>query len=158
MLYEAAIAAEVFGVDRSDLSPTGEWYEVVVCTADGAAHPWLPHLPTSTYAEIAHVDTVIVPSTDDPDSEPDPDLVAALRTAHERGVRVVSLCTGAFVLAAAGLLDGRVATTHWMHAADLARRHPRAEVRADVLYVDDGDVLTSAGKTAALDLCIHLVR
>lgn len=158
MLYEAAIAAEVFGVDRSDLSPTGEWYEVVVCTADGATHPWLPHLPTSTYAEIAHVDTVIVPSTDDPDSEPDPDLVAALRTAHERGVRVVSLCTGAFVLGAAGLLDGRVATTHWMHAADLARRHPRAEVRADVLYVDDGDVLTSAGKTAALDLCIHLVR
>ena len=73
-------------------------------------------------------------------------------------MRVASLCTGAFVLAAAGLLDGRVATTHWMHADDLARRYPQVDVRADVLYIDEGDVLTSAGKTAALDLCIHLVR
>ena len=71
---------------------------------------------------------------------------------------MASLCTGAFVLAAAGLLDGRAATTHWMHAEDLARRYPEIDVRADVLYIDEGDVLTSAGKTAALDLCIHLVR
>ena len=158
MLYEAAIASEIFGVDRSDLSPHGEWYDLVVCTADGLAHPWLPDLPTASYAEIALVDSVVVPSSDDPDAEPDPGLVEALRVAHARGVRVASLCTGAFVLAAAGLLDGRVATTHWMHADDLARRYPRVDVRPDVLYVDDGDVLTSAGKTAALDLCIHLVR
>ena len=78
--------------------------------------------------------------------------------AHRRGVRVASLCTGAFVLAAAGLLDGRVAATHWMYADHLARRYPEVDVRADVLYIDEGDVLTSAGKTAALDLCIHLVR
>ena len=158
MLYEAAIASEVFGVERSDLAPGGEWYDFVVCTADGLAHPWLSNLPTASYAEIAHVDCVVVPSTEDPDAEPDPELVRALRAAHERGVRVAALCTGAFVLAAAGLLDGRVATTHWMHADDLARRYPLAEVRPDVLYVDEGDVLTSAGKTAALDLCIHLVR
>jgi AraC family transcriptional activator FtrA len=158
MLYEAAIASEIFGVDRSDLSPSGEWYDLVICTADGRAHPWLPHLPTASYAEIARVDSVVVPSTDDPDAEPDPELVEALRLAHGRGVRVASLCTGAFVLAAAGLLDGRVATTHWMHADDLARRYPRVDVRPDVLYIDEGDVLTSAGKTAALDLCIHLVR
>lgn len=158
MLYEVAIAAEIFGVDRSDLSATGEWYDVVVCTADGRAHPWLPDLPAASYAEIARADTVVVPSTDDPDTDPDPELVEALRTAHGRGVRIASLCTGAFVLAAAGLLDGRVATTHWMHAEDLARRHPRVDVRADVLYTDDGDILTSAGKTAALDLCLHLVR
>jgi AraC family transcriptional activator FtrA len=158
MLYEAAIASEVFGVDRSELSPSGEWYDLVVCTADGVAHPWLPNLPTATYAEISRVDSVVVPSTEDLDAEPDPELVEALRVAQERGVRVASLCTGAFVLAAAGLLDGRVATTHWMHADDLARRYPDVDVRADVLYVDDGDVLTSAGKTAALDLCIHLVR
>ena len=158
MLYEVAIASEIFGVDRSDLAPGGAWYDLVVCTADGAAHPWLPNLPTASYAEIAHVDSVVVPSTDDPDVEPAPELVAALRAAHGRGVRVASLCTGAFVLAAAGLLDGRAATTHWMHADDLARRYPRVDVRADVLYIDDGDVLTSAGKTAALDLCIHLVR
>ncbi len=158
MLYEAAIASEIFGVDRSDLSPTGEWYDLVVCTADGAPHAWLPGLPTASYAEIAHADTVVVPSTDDPDADPESGLVQALREAHQRGVRVASLCTGAFVLAAAGLLDGRVATTHWMHADDLARRYPAIDVRADVLYIDDGDVLTSAGKTAALDLCIHLVR
>ncbi len=158
MLYEAAIASEIFGVDRRDLSPSGEWYDFVVCTPDGAAHPWLPNLPTASYAEIARADSVVVPSTDDLDADPDSDLVEALRLAHQRGVRVASLCTGAFVLAAAGLLDGRVATTHWMHADDLARRYPQVDVRADVLYVDQGDVLTSAGKTAALDLCIHLVR
>jgi AraC family transcriptional regulator, transcriptional activator FtrA len=158
MLYEAAIASEIFGVDRSELSASGEWYDLVVCTADGTAHPWLAGFLTASYDEIARVDTVIVPSTNDPDAEPDPGLVRALRGAHERGVRVVSLCTGAFVLAAAGLLDGRAATTHWMHADDLARRYPEIDVRADVLYIDDGDVLTSAGKTAALDLCLHLVR
>lgn len=158
MLYELAIAAEIFGVDRSNLSPTGEWYDVVVCTADGNPHPWLPHLPTASYAEIARVDTVVVPSTDDLDVDPESDLALALRDAHDRGVRVASLCTGAFVLAAAGLLDGRVATTHWMHADELRQHYPRIDVRADVLYVDDGDVLTSAGKTAAVDLCIHLVR
>lgn len=158
MLYEVAIAAEVFGVDRSDLSPSGAWYDVVVCTADGAAHPWLPDLPTAPYAEIAHVDTVVVPSVADPSAPTDADLVEALRAGHARGVRIASLCTGAFLLAAAGLLDGRVATTHWMHADDLARRYPEVDVRADVLYLDQGDVLTSAGKTAALDLCLHLVR
>jgi len=158
MLYEAAIAAEIFGVDRSELAPGGAWYDFVVCTPDGGPHPWLPGARTAPYAEIARVDRVVVPSTDDPDAEPEPELVDALRTAHRQGVAVASLCTGAFVLAAAGLLDGRAAATHWMHADDLARRYPRVEVRADVLYVDEGDVLTSAGKTAALDLCIHLVR
>jgi transcriptional regulator GlxA family with amidase domain len=158
MLYEAAIAAEILGVDRSDLAPGGEWYDVVVCTADGAPHPWLPHLPSAPYAALVGADTVVVPSTDDLDAEPDPALLEALRQAHARGARIAALCTGAFVLAAAGLLDGRVATTHWMHAEELARRYPGVEVRADVLYVDEGDVLTSAGKTAALDLCLHLVR
>jgi AraC family transcriptional activator FtrA len=158
MLYEVAIAAEILGVDRSELSPTGAWYDLVVCTADGAPHPWVPHLPTATYAEVALVDTVVVPSTEDLDGDPDAELVAALRAAHGRGARVASLCTGAFVLAAAGLLDGRAATTHWMHADELARRYPQIDVRPDVLYIDEGDVLTSAGKTAALDLCLHLVR
>ena len=158
MLYETAIASEIFGANGSDLSPTGEWYDLVVATPDGAPHAWLPNLPTASYAEIAGADSVVVPSTDDLDANPDPELVEALRVAHGRGVRVASLCTGAFVLAAAGLLDGRVATTHWMHADDLARRYPEIDVRSDVLYIDEGDVLTSAGKTAALDLCLHLVR
>jgi AraC family transcriptional activator FtrA len=157
LLYEVAIAAEIFGVDRSDLSPGGEWYDLLVCTPDGAPHSWLPHLPTSTYAGLAQADLVVVPSVDDLDAEPDPALLAALRSANESGVRVAALCTGAFVLAAAGLLDGRVAATHWMYAGELARRHPSVVVRADVLYVDEGNVLTSAGKTAALDLCLYLV-
>ena len=158
MLYETAIASEIFGANGSDLPPTGEWYDLVVATSDGAPHAWLPNLPTVSYAEIAHADSVVVPSTEDLDAKPDPELVEALRVAHGRGVRIASLCTGAFVLAAAGLLDGRVATTHWMHADDLARRYPEVDVRSDVLYIDEGDVLTSAGKTAALDLCLHLVR
>jgi AraC family transcriptional regulator, transcriptional activator FtrA len=158
MLYEAAIAGEIFGVDRSELSPTGTWYDFIVCTADGAPHPWQAGAPTGSYAEIARVDTVVVPSADDLAADPDPGLLETLRAAHQRGIRIVSLCTGAFVLAAAGLLDGRAATTHWKYADDLARRYPSIDVRADVLYIDDGDVLTSAGKTAALDLCIHLVR
>jgi len=158
MLYEVAIAAEIFGVDRAELSPTGRWYDLVVCTPDGAPHPWLAHLPTASYAEIAHVDTVLVPSSDDLDDNPAPELIAGLRAARDRGARIASLCTGAFVLAAAGVLDGRVATTHWMHSEDLARRYPQVDVRPDVLYVDEGDVLTSAGKTASLDLCLHLVR
>ncbi|MFE6970983.1 GlxA family transcriptional regulator [Isoptericola sp. NPDC057653] len=158
MLYEVAIAAEILGVDRGELAPGGTWYDFVACTPDGAPHPWLPGAPTAPYSELSRVDRVVVPSTDDPEADPAPALVDALREAHRHGVAVAALCTGAFVLAAAGLLDGRAAATHWMHADDLARRYPQVEVRADVLYVDDGDVLTSAGKTAALDLCLHLVR
>ena len=158
MLYETAIAAEVFGVDRSDLSPTGEWYDWLVCTPDGAPSPWLPGFAAAGFADLAKVDTVVIPSTSVLDRQPDPALSAALRAAHHAGARIAALCTGAFVLARTGLLDGRTAATHWMHAQELARLHPRVTVRADVLYVDDGQILTSAGKTAALDLCLHLVH
>lgn len=158
MLYETAIASEVFGVDRSELSATGEWYDVVVCTPNGVAPGWFPGAEVQEFAALTRVDTVLVPSTSVLDREPDAELLSALRAAYERGARIAALCTGSFVLAAAGLLDGRPATTHWMHAAELAERHPRVDVRANVLYVDDGQVLTSAGKTAALDLCLHLVH
>jgi transcriptional regulator GlxA family with amidase domain len=86
------------------------------------------------------------------------ELVEETGRAAAAGARMASLCSGAFVLAAAGLLDGWRATTHWPHADTLARRHPEVEVDASVLYVDDGDVLTSAGRSAGLDLCLHLVR
>jgi AraC family transcriptional activator FtrA len=158
MLYETAIAAEVFGVDRSDLSPTGAWYDLVVCTPSGSPSRWLPEATTGDFSALTEVDTVIVPSTSVVDRPPDPALTSALRAAHDAGARIAALCTGAFVLAAAGLLEGRTATTHWMHADALARQHPDVDVRADVLYVADGQVLTSAGKTAALDLCLHLVH
>jgi AraC family transcriptional regulator, transcriptional activator FtrA len=158
MLLELAIAAEVFGVDRSDLASSGDWYDLTVCTPDGAPARWLPDAATGDFAALPDADTVVVPSTSVLDSRPDPSLLSALRAAHDRGARIAALCTGAFVLAAAGLLDGRTATTHWLHAEELARRHPLVRVRADVLYVDEGRVLTSAGKTAALDLCVHMVR
>lgn len=158
MLLELAIAAEVFGVDRSDLVPGGEWYELTVWTDDGTPSRWLPGVGLCDLADLSAADTVIVPSTEDPEAAPNPALLTALRAAHDNGARIASLCTGAFVLGATGLLDGRTAATHWMHAEALARRYPSVEVRPDVLYVEDGRVLTSAGKTAALDLCIHLVR
>jgi transcriptional regulator GlxA family with amidase domain len=158
LLFEAAIAAEIFGVDRSDLSPAGDWYDLTVATADGSPPGWLPQAVAHGYEVLPGMDTVIVPATADPAAPSSPALLTALARAYDAGVRIASLCTGAFLLAEAGLLDGRGATTHWMHAAELAERHPRVDVRADVLYVDEGRVLTSAGKTAALDLCLHLVR
>ncbi len=85
-------------------------------------------------------------------------MLDALRAAHARGARMVSICTGAFALAAAGVLDGRRATTHWRDAADLAARHPRVRVEPGVLYIDEGDILTSAGVAAGLDLCLYILR
>jgi transcriptional regulator GlxA family with amidase domain len=103
-------------------------------------------------------DIVIVPSWDGAFREPGDALIAALRRAHARGAQCVGLCLGAFVLAAAGLLDGRRATTHWAWAGEFARRYPAVEVDASVLYVDDGDILTSAGTAAGLDCCLHVLR
>ena len=90
--------------------------------------------------------------------EPSAAVIAAVRAAHERGARLVSICSGAFLLAAAGLLDGGEAATHWRYASALAERHPEITVNADVLYVDGGSVLTSAGSAAGIDLCLHIVR
>jgi transcriptional regulator GlxA family with amidase domain len=106
---------------------------------------------------LRHVDTVIVPPTKLLERIP-AEVFEALRRAHARGARIVSFCTGAFVLAEAGLLDGRRATTHWEECADLARRYPQVSVDPGVLYVDEGDVLTSAGSAAGIDLCLHIVR
>jgi AraC family transcriptional activator FtrA len=107
---------------------------------------------------LAHADTVVVPGYDDVDAPPPSAALDALRAAHARGARVVSICTGAFALAHAGLLDGRRATTHWRAAALLAERFPAIDVDPNVLYVDEGDVLTSAGVAAGIDLCLHIVR
>jgi transcriptional regulator GlxA family with amidase domain len=107
--------------------------------------------------QLQRVDTVIVLPTEEPDRIPG-EVFDALRRVHRRGGRIVSLCTGAFVLAAAGLLDGRRATTHWTECDDLARRYPAISVDPGVLYVDEGDILTSAGSAAGIDLCLHLVR
>ncbi|WP_363798053.1 helix-turn-helix domain-containing protein [Lysobacter firmicutimachus] len=103
-------------------------------------------------------DTVIVPSWRDADEAPPPALLKALRRAHGRGARIVGLCLGAYVVAAAGLLDGRRATTHWHWSEHFAARFPRVALQPDVLYVDDGRITTSAGTAAALDCCLHLLR
>jgi AraC family transcriptional activator FtrA len=108
-------------------------------------------------AELGRAATIVVPGCDRPNPATTPAL-AALRRAHTRGARVMSICTGAFVLAQAGLLDGRRATTHWASAAELAERYPRVAVDPSVLYVDEGSVLTSAGVAAGLDLCLHVIR
>ncbi|QGZ50334.1 helix-turn-helix domain-containing protein [Streptomyces sp. QHH-9511] len=157
-LYEIAIACAVFGNPQPDLADP--WYELRLC---GEAGPGVFALRTEYGLDgLAGADTVIVPSVPDAvvedGEEVPPELVDALRAAAASGARMVSLCTGAFALAAAGLLDGRRATAHWQHTAQLAARHPEVLVDDSVLYTDEGGVLTSAGATAALDLCLHLVR
>ncbi|MFC5666506.1 helix-turn-helix domain-containing protein [Kitasatospora misakiensis] len=154
--YELSVAVEIFGADLTHL--VDPWYDFSLCGPGPVKIDRFRLEPDHGLDHLPHADTVIVPGWADTDVEPPAELVDAVRAAHEVGARIVSLCTGAFVLGAAGLLDGRRATTHWAHTRELARRHPAATVDPDVLYVDNGDVLTSAGKAAAMDLCLHLVR
>ncbi|MEU4465951.1 helix-turn-helix domain-containing protein [Streptomyces sp. NPDC024017] len=154
--FELSLAHEVFAAAPDGV--TAPWYDLTVCGPAAVQVERFRLEPDAGLDRLRHADTVIVPGWADVDEDPPGDLVDAVREAHEAGARVASLCTGAFVLAAAGLLDGRRATTHWAHTDELAARHPLVEVDPDVLYVDNGRVLTSAGKAAALDLCLHLVR
>jgi AraC family transcriptional activator FtrA len=137
------------------------WYDLLVCAdrpgplrSVGGLTLTAPH----GLDAFARAGTVIVPGVPDVHGDVPATVVAALRAAHAGGARVVSICSGAFALAAAGLLDGREATTHWQYADLLRRRYPAVRVNPDVLYVDGGTVLTSAGSAAGLDLCLHLVR
>ena len=158
--FELGVAAEVFALPRPELETEG-WYSFSVCAERPGVLPALGGFGLAVehgLEELRRADTIVLPGSPDVHGDPSPQLVAALRAAHARGARLVSICSGAFVLAATGLLDGRRAATHWRYAALLARRYPRVEVAADVLYVDGGDVLTSAGTAAGIDLCLHLVR
>ncbi|MET8369290.1 helix-turn-helix domain-containing protein [Micromonospora sp. DT68] len=154
--FELALAYEVFGT-RPDAVP-GPWYDLRVCGTRSVRLGRFLLEPDCGLDRLADAGTVIVPGLVDIDQDPPAELVEAVRAAHKVGARVVSLCTGVFVLAAAGLLDGLRATTHWAHTDTLAARYPQVTVDPDVLYVDNGSVLTSAGKAAAMDLCLHLVR
>ncbi|MFD9818402.1 helix-turn-helix domain-containing protein [Streptomyces violascens] len=157
MLFEAAAACEVFGTDHSEL--VDPWYSFRVCGSRMArVGGWLRADTTHGLDALASAHTVIVPAQDDIEGDPPGELIDAVRAAHAAGARIVSLCTGAFVLAAAGLLDGRRATTHWAHADLLAARYPKVTVDAGVLFTDEDGVLTSAGKAAGMDLCLHIVR
>ncbi|MBB5070188.1 helix-turn-helix domain-containing protein [Saccharopolyspora gloriosae] len=157
-MYELSIACEIFGTARPDLADP--WYSLRLCAADPGGTSVQGGFQVRTehgLDALAAADTVVVPALPDHGTEPEPRLVDAVRAAHLAGARMVALCTGAFAFAAAGLLDGRRATTHWLHADALASRYPRVRVDPAVLYVDEGDVLTSAGRSAGLDLCLHLV-
>lgn len=154
--FELSLAHEVFGSAPAGVA--GPWYDVAVCGPAPVRVERFQLVPDHGLDRLTHADTVIVPGWADVDVVPPADLVDAVRAAHDAGARVASLCTGAFVLAAAGLLDGKSATTHWAHTQALADRYPQVRVDPDVLYVDNGSVLTSAGKAAAMDLCLHLVR
>jgi AraC family transcriptional activator FtrA len=156
--FELACAAEVFGTVRQDVPAH---YDFQIC----AEHPG-PLRTTVGYtmlvdaglAALREADTVVVPGWQPPDAPVSPPVIEALRAVHQRGARIAAICTGAFVLAHAGLLDGRRATTHWRHTAQLAATFPEVRVDPDVLYIDHGDVATSAGTGAGIDLCLHLVR
>jgi transcriptional regulator GlxA family with amidase domain len=153
--FDLAIPAQVFGhgdeIDRYAFSVCSEFAGLVPSTAGFALRTQLG------LDALKKADTVIVPGYS-PHDEPGAPVLDALCAAAARGARMVSICTGAFAVAAAGLLNGRRATTHWRDAAELAARYPSIQVDADVLYIDDGSVATSAGVAAGIDLCLHLVR
>jgi len=158
-LFELAVPCEVFGRDRRDLAP--HWYELTLCQTLTGPRNSLNGLRLEALRGLDAIhaaDLVVIPACLTPSYRPPVELLEALREAHDRGTRIAALCSGAFVLAAAGLLDGRTATTHWMHAEELRQSYPQVHVNESALYVDDGDILTSAGTAAGIDLCLHIVR
>ncbi len=158
-LFEAGIASEVFGTAHPELGRALYRFRMA------QAEPGVLHARGGLRVQahgglrlLRGADLVIVPGWRDHRETPPAALLAALRAAHGRGARLLSICTGAFVLAAAGLLDGRSATTHWRYAAAFSERFPDVNLRPEVLYVDDGDIITSAGSAAGIDACLHALR
>ena len=157
-VFEFGIAVEVFGLPRPDLDP---WYSFSVCGIEPGPIRALGGLTIAAKKGIRALDsagTIVVPGWRDVNERPPTALLRALCRANQRRARILSLCSGAFVLAEAGLLDGRRATTHWRYAEQLTTSYPSIDVDPNVLYVDDGDILTAAGSAAGIDLCLHLVR
>ena len=155
--FELGIVVELFGLPRPEFS---EWYRFKVCaleTGPLAATGDLMITPRHGIEALSRAGTIVIPGWR-PEQQPPQRLVRILRRAHGRGARLVSICSGAFVIAATGLLDGRRATTHWRYVAQLAQMYPSIKVEPDVLYVDEGNLLTSAGSAAGIDLCLHVVR
>lgn len=155
VVFDLAIPAQIFGHWDER-----ERYAFSVCSIQAGDVPTTTGFPITAprpLSALRSADTVIVPGFKSPDVLP-PEVGSALRAAARRGARMVSICTGAFALADAGLLDGRPATTHWHEAHRLARLYPSVQVNPDVLYIDDGQILTSAGIAAGIDLSLHIVR
>lgn len=154
--FEFAIAVEVFALPRPELK--ADWYRFSVYPIDDGPMRATGGVRISGKGSLRDAGTIVIPGWRDPDELPPRALLDALRRAHARGARLMSICSGVFVLAAAGLLDGKRATTHWHYVDKLRARYPQIEVEPDVLYVDEGTVLTSAGSAAGIDLCLHVVR
>jgi len=157
--FEFGCVVELFALQRPELGV--QWYDFAVCSADrgtlraaGGVSFSAPH----SLKILDRADTIIMPGWRDADELPPEPLLRKLRAAYERGARLCSICSGVFVLAAAGILDGRSATTHWRYSQRLAQRYPAIRVQANALYVDEGQIVTSAGSAAGLDMLIHLVR
>jgi transcriptional regulator GlxA family with amidase domain len=157
--FGLGVTAEVFGCDRKGEGIPRFRY-CVTAAQPGVVRTdvGMPIIVEYGVDRLGAADLAVVVCWDDTDTRPPEPVLDALRTVVDRGGRVLSQCTGAFVLAAAGLLDGRRATTHWKYAADLAKRYPRVEVDPGVLYVDAGPVITSAGTAAGIDACLHVIR
>ncbi|MFJ9682355.1 GlxA family transcriptional regulator [Streptomyces sp. NPDC101194] len=157
--FEMGVATELFGLRRPELPVP--WYEFELCAETPTVrvhHGFFQLSGVAGLDAVDRADTVVVPNRPDPEAEPDPAVLDAIRRAHARGARLVSFCTGTFTLAAAGVLDGRRATTHWRWADAFTARHPQVRLDPDVLFVDDGRVITAAGSAAALDTGLHIIR
>ena len=157
--FELAVVLELFGRPRPELE---RWYDFEVYALDpppvrGSGGILIEGQPDLELLDRA--DTIVVPAwRSPPDAEPPRALIESLRAAYRRGARLMSICTGSFLLAATGLLNGRRATTHWLWAEELASRYPAVRVEPGVLYVDEGRILTSAGSAAGIDLCLYVIR
>ena len=157
--FEFGCTVELFALERPELGV--DWYDFAVCAVEqgpiraaGGITVQAPYAPEL----LERADTIIIPGWRDADELPPPQLLAWIRAAHARGARLCSICSGVFVLAAAGVLDGQRATTHWRYVERLARRYPQIAVQPDDLYVDNGQVITAAGSAAGLDMLLHVVR
>jgi AraC family transcriptional regulator, transcriptional activator FtrA len=157
--FEFGIAVEVFGLPRPEMGRN--WYRFQVASLDSGALRATGGVTVEASAGLAKLSragTIVIPGWKGVHEVPPRRLILALRRAHARGARLVSICSGVFVLAATGLLDGLRATTHWRYIDALRTRYPNIQIEPDVLYVDQGRVLTSAGSAAGIDLCLHIVR
>ena len=155
--FHLSVPCLVFGTPL----PDGPRFELLVCGVESgplATTAGFAVTPTHGIEALAAAQIVVVPSWRDAAERPPEPLLHALIAAEQRGAQVIGLCLGAYVLAAAGLLDGRRATTHWAYVADFAERYPRVRLDANVLYVEDGAMITSAGTAAGIDCCLNLVR
>ena len=157
LAFDLSTPIEVFG--RTRLLDGHPAYQVQLCASTNEIDAGMFTMHVSRGLDLlAEVDTIILPGLADPLAPLPSDVLVALRNATAHGTRIASICVGAFTLAATGLLDGRRATTHWAAASELARRYPKVEVDAEVLFVDNGQFLTSAGAAAGLDLCLYMIR